>query len=315
MVSARAVAPLVVALCGLAAFLQGCGGGGGGGSDDLVTLAGNTKDLSTLVTALTDAGLVDTLSGAGPFTVFAPTNEAFAALPPAQLTYLLNTKAELQKVLEYHVVSGAVKSGDLKNGEEVKTLEGANVTVKITTAANATTIKINDATVKTANVEASNGVVHIINQVLLPPGFKIPTIPEVAAANNFTTLLTALEAANLGTTLSGAGPFTVFAPTNAAFAAVPNIAAILKDIPELKKILEYHVVAGEDLSSQLKDGEQVETLEGQKVNITISGSDVSVNTAKVIKANVVAGNGVIHVIDAVLIPSGKMIQKPKVIVV
>merc|ERR1712106_342110 len=161
-------------------------------SNDLVTLAGNTKDLSTLVTALTDAGLVDTLTGAGPFTVFAPSNEAFNALPAAQLTYLLNTKDELQKVLKNHVVSGDVKSGDLKNDEEVKTLEGAKVTVAITTDANATTIKINDATVTTPNVEASNGVVHIINKVLLPPGFKIPSIPEVAAEANFTTLMTAL---------------------------------------------------------------------------------------------------------------------------
>merc|ERR1712086_881719 len=123
-----------------------------------------------------------------------------------------------------------------------------------------------------------------------------------AAEDNFTTLLTALSAADLAATLKGDGPFTVFAPTNAAFAAVPNIKAILKDIPELTKILKYHVVASEVLSSQLKDGEQVETLEGQKVNITISGSDVSVDKAKVVKANVVAGNGVIHVIDAVLIP-------------
>merc|ERR1712086_17815 len=112
--------------------------------------------------------------------VFAPSNEAFNALPAAQLIYLLNTKDELQKLLEYHVVSGDVKSGDLKNDEEVTTLEGANVTVTITTDANATTIKINGATVTTPNVEASNGVVHIINKVFLPPGFKIPTIPEVA---------------------------------------------------------------------------------------------------------------------------------------
>merc|ERR1712123_560550 len=108
------------------------------GSEDLVTLAGHTQDLSTLVTALTDAGLVDTLSGAGPFSVFAPSNEAFNALPAAQLTYLLNTKDELQKVLKYHVVSGDVQSGDLKNDEEVTTLEGANVTVTISTDANAT---------------------------------------------------------------------------------------------------------------------------------------------------------------------------------
>jgi len=248
------------------------------------------------------AGLVGTLSAKGPFTVFAPSNEAFAAVPPAQLTYLLNTKDQLVKVLEYHVVSGDVKSGDLKNGEQVPTLEGSNLTVSITGEGNATTIKINTATVTTANVAASNGVVHIINKVLLPPGFSIPTIPELAASANLTTLVTALQDANLVATLGGAGPFTVFAPTNEAFAAVPNISKILKDIPTLTKILQYHVVSGEDLAASLKDGQELTTLEGQTVKITISGSDVSVNNAKVVKADVVAGNGVVHVIDAVLIP-------------
>jgi len=260
------------------------------------------------------------LSGAGPFTVFAPSNKAFMALPAAQLTYLLNTKVDLKEVLEYHVVSGDVQSGDLKNDEEVTTLEGEEVRVKLLQMFNITTIKINDATVTKPNMEASNGVVHIINKVLLPTNFIFPTIFEVAARNNFTTLMTALDAADLAATLKGDGPFTVFAPTNAAFAAVPNISAIMKDIPELKKILMYHVVEGEVLSSQLKDGDQFKTLEGQNVSITISGSDVSVDKAKVVKANVVAGNGVIHVLDAVLIPpkkagviSGKM--TPKVLVV
>merc|ERR1712194_727740 len=181
-------------------------------------IAEKTSDLSTLVTALQAAGLVDTLAGSGPFTVFAPTNEAFAAVPAAELKYLLNNKTALTEVLEYHVASGKVLSTDLSDGEKIKTLEGEDVTVTIT---NGTTVKIDDATVQTANVEASNGVVHIIDKVMIPPGFTAPTIPELAASANLTTLVAAITAAKLGATLSGAGPFTVFAPTNDAFTALP----------------------------------------------------------------------------------------------
>jgi len=241
-------------------------------------------------------------------TVFAPTNEAFAAVPPAELKYLLNNKTALTAVLEYHVASGKVLSTDLSNGEEIPTLQGENVTVTITSTTNETSVKIDNATVKTANVEASNGVVHIIDQVMIPPGFTAPTIPELAAAANLTTLVAAVTAAKLGATLSGAGPFTVFAPTNEAFAALPDgvLTALLKpaNIADLVKVLEYHVVSSEVLKIDLKNGQEVKTLEGQDVNITIAGSNVSVNAAKVIEANVFAVNGVVHVINSVLLPPG-----------
>jgi len=313
----RAVLPLVVTLVSSSIFLQGCGGGGGDSTTTTTTLIGpntipgiaeKTADLFTLVTALQTAGLVDILAGSGPFTVFAPNNEAFAAVPPAELKYLLNNKTALTAVLEYHVASGKVLSTDLSNGEEIPTLQGENVTVTITNTTNETSVKIDNATVTTANVEASNGVVHIIDQVMIPPGFTAPTIPELAAAANLTTLVAAVTAAKLGATLSGAGPFTVFAPTNEAFAALPDgvLTALLKpaNIADLIKVLEYHVVSGEVLRTDLKNGQEVKTLEGQDVNITIAGSNVSVNAAKVIEANVFAVNGVVHVINSVLLPPG-----------
>jgi len=174
------------------------------------------------------------------------------------------------------------------------------------TTTNTTVVKVEDATVEKANVKASNGVVHVIDEVLVPSGFSklLKNIPEVATAAKFTTLVKAVGVANLSSTLSGAGPFTVFAPTDAAFAALPNgtLDKLLKDPKELAKVLEYHVVAGEFTSKDLKDG-PVKTVEGQSVTIKISsGSDVSVNKAKVTKADVFAVNGVIHVIDAVLTP-------------
>lgn len=316
MASVQVALAVVIAFFGLSSFLQGCGGGSsGGGSNAIPTVAEGQADLSTLVSALKAADLVKTLSGKGPFTVFAPTNKAFSAIPTAELTYLLapEQKDTLTKLLEYHVASGSLESSDLKNGEQIKTLEGDNVTISITvvkhntsnTTTNTTVVKVEDATVEKANVKASNGVVHVIDEVLVPSGFSklLKNIPEVATAAKFTTLVKAVGVANLSSTLSGAGPFTVFAPTDAAFAALPNgtLDKLLKDPKELAKVLEYHVVAGEFTSKDLKDG-PVKTVEGQSVTIKISGSDVSVNKAKVTKADVFAVNGVIHVIDAVLTP-------------
>jgi len=313
---ALVIAPLFAGL-----LLQGCGGGGGGGGggaaggdNPIPKLAGTQADLSTLVTALKDAGLVDTLSGKGPFTVFAPVNAAFADLPNATLAYLLHDKAALTKVLEYHVASGSVLSSALKNGEKIPTLEGADVNVTITTKDNKTTVMINTATVTTADVKATNGVVHIINKVLIPPGLSVPTIPAVAKAAGLKTLLAAVGAAKLGATLSGPGPFTVFAPTDDAFKALPKGALDALLLPAnmglLVKLLEYHVVSGEVAAGDLKNGEHVKTLEGQDVNITIAGSTVSIDKAKVTQANVYAGNGIVHVINAVMLPPGFPVPTP-----
>jgi len=137
------------------------------GGEDIVALAQGNKDLSTLVKAVTAAGLAPTLQGEGPFTVFAPTNEAFAALPPAELNRLLKpaNKDELANILTYHVAEGDVKSSDLKNGQMIKTVQGGELKVTI---ADDGTVKVGDATVVTPDVEASNGTVHVIDTVLIP---------------------------------------------------------------------------------------------------------------------------------------------------
>merc|ERR1712166_1182229 len=192
---------------------------------NIVELAIATPDFSTLVTALKAGALVDTLSGKGPFTVFAPTNEAFAKLPAATLTHLLdpaNVK-ELDALLEYHVVSGAAAFvKDLKDGETIKTVEGDDVSIRVNPyGPDEPAVVINiGSTVVYADIAASNGVIHGIDTVLTIPPHK--TIVDVAAATpDFSTLVTALKAGGLVDTLSGAGPFTVFAPTNEAFAKLP----------------------------------------------------------------------------------------------
>jgi transforming growth factor-beta-induced protein len=167
---------------------------------------------------------------------------------------------------------------------------------------------INDATVTTPDVKASNGVVHIINKVLIPADFTAPNIPALAQSANLTTLVAAVTAGNLSAALSG-GPLTVFAPTNAAFAALPAgvLDALLKpeNLKSLQQVLEYHVHSGEVTAADIKSGEQqVDTLEGSMLNITKTGSKVQVNSATVTLADQFAINGVVHVIDAVLLPPG-----------
>lgn len=134
---------------------------------DIVALAQGNQDLSTLVQAVTAADLVGTLQGDGPFTVFAPTNEAFAALPPAELKRLLKpaNQEELANILTYHVVAGDVKAADLKDGQMVETVQGGKLKVDI---ADDGTVKVGGATVVQPDVEASNGTVHVIDTVLVP---------------------------------------------------------------------------------------------------------------------------------------------------
>merc|ERR1712100_794607 len=143
-------------------------------SQNIVQLASATADLSTLVAAVKAGGLVDTLSSTGPFTVFAPTNEAFAKLPKQTLDFLLKpeNKAKLVDILTYHVASGSVHAADLKNGEKIKTVEGKQVEARIFGSGKNSYVFINNARVTTADVDASNGVVHIIDSVLIPQAIQ-----------------------------------------------------------------------------------------------------------------------------------------------
>merc|ERR1719171_1767543 len=157
-------------------------------TQNIVELASATPDLSTLVSAVKAGDLVDTLSGTGPFTVFAPTNEAFAKLPKATLDFLLKpeNKAKLVDILTYHVAAGAVHAADLTNGEKITTVEGKQVEARIF-GSKGEYVFINNARVTTADVDASNGVVHIIDKVLIPPATQL----EIDAAQNIVQLAAA----------------------------------------------------------------------------------------------------------------------------
>jgi len=277
---------------------------------NIVQVAESVPTLSTLVTAVKAGNLVNTLSAPGELTVFAPNDDAFNRIPKLVLAGLLNPAnvKELDKILELHIVVGKVLASDLTNGQKIKTVAGGVLTVSITTAG----IFIgSDGTpasrVITPNVLAKNGVVHIVDHVLLPSLLPGKTIPQIAEGNpQLSTLVTALQAGGLVDTLSGAGPFTVFAPTNAAFDKLP--AGVLSNLlkPEnkaqLDDLLTYHVVSGAVFAKDLKDGEMVKTIEGNSLEVRLAGNIILIDSAEVITADVKASNGVVHIIDGVLIP-------------
>jgi len=376
----------------------------------IVDIAAANADFSTLVSLMQMAGLVDTLNGPGPYTVFAPTIEACAALPESTVAWLTaeENKDALVKVLTYHVVSGNVMSSDLVAGD-VATVEGTSVAISLSP------VMINTANVITADIKASNGVIHVVDSILIPDGvlpeveiktkeiswlkgFKdlsaratsvdagtvlnfswqgyhdvlvLPTKaafdacdftnavslgdvspvsytvtdttyfacsvpghcpggqkleasvsttvaavmdaePELSSVTGvamgdetFSSLVSLVQMAGLAATLSGPGPFTVFAPTNEAFAALPESTIAWLTAEENKdalvKVLTYHVVSGKVMSSDLVAGD-VATVEGQSVAVSLA--PVMINTANVITADIKASNGVIHVVDSVLIPNG-----------
>ena len=264
----------------------------------------NSDDHETLEAAVIAADLAGTLSGEGPFTVFAPTDDAFDALPEGALDALLaDPSGDLTDILLYHVVGDSVMSGMLSDGMKVETLHGDSVTVTISDGK----VYINEAMVTLADIVAGNGVVHVIDAVLLPPTEPIPAtvVDVIVNSDDHETLEAAVIAADLAGTLSGEGPFTVFAPTDAAFAALPEgtLDALLADPSgDLTDILLYHVVGDSVMSGMLSDGMKVETLFGDSISVMISEGNVYINDAMVTVADIVAGNGVVHVIDAVLIP-------------
>ena len=265
----------------------------------VVDIAVNSPIHTTLVAAVSAAGLVPTLQGEGPFTIFAPTDAAFAALPAGTIDALLaDPQGELTQILLYHAVAGNALSSDLTDGQEIATINGKTVMVKI----EAGVVYINNVQVTVADLLADNGVVHVIDAVILPPS----TVVDIAVNSPIhTTLVAAVSAAGLVPTLQGEGPFTIFAPTDAAFAALPagTIDALLADPQgELTQILLYHAVAGNALSSDLTDGQEIATINGKTVMVKIEAGVVYINNVQVTVADLLADNGVVHVIDGVLLP-------------
>lgn len=298
---------------------------------DVLTYLAEDPDgrFTTLVAAIEAADLGDVLSSEGPFTVFAPTNDAItSSLESLGLSAadLLGNSDLLTQILQYHVVPGRYFFRNLSGGATLDTaLEGAT----LTTAQSAGIFSVNDVTISDVDGLASNGVVFAIDSVLLPPGVPAaepaveptaepavaqerPNIPAYLAEDpdgRFTTLLAAVEAAGLGETLSGEGPFTVFAPTNDAIASTLEFlglspADLLGNSDLLNQILQYHVVPGRYFFRNLSGGATLDTVQGAPLTTAQFAGTFSVNNATISDVDGTASNGVVFAIDSVLLPPG-----------
>ncbi len=313
-------------------------------TSNIVQLASATPNLSALVAAIgqADAGLATTLSGTGPFTVFAPTDAAFTALLNAlgddyNSLADFDTQAEkdlLRDILLYHVIPAEVKSTDLAAGNVSTAFSGNNIQV----IASGSSFVLGDASgvnanITAADVAATNGVVHIIDKVLLPQSAidfvnslgeepELNIVETALTVPDLSLLVAALIQADAGLVevLSSEGSFTVFAPTNAAFAALLDALGdeynSLEDFDTeaekelLAKVLTYHVVSGAAaLSTDLSEGQMIPTVQGEDVTVSLESGvfikdkqAAEVEAAEVVMADVLTSNGVVHVIDKVLLP-------------
>ena len=263
-----------------------------------------SEDHTTLAAAVQAAGLVQTLNAAGPFTVFAPTDAAFALLPEGTVESLIaDTTGALANILTHHVIGGTTLSTDLYDGMMITTVAGTELMV----SSDSNGVYIDGAMVTIANLTADNGVVHVINAVLLPEAeVESNTVVDIIFGSpNHLLLAGAVVASGLAETLSGDGPFTVFAPTDSAFALLPEglVETLLEDPSgQLTTILMHHVYGGSALSTDLSDGMMVTTLAGTELEVEIDTNGVYIGGAMVVIADLTADNGVVHVIDAVLVP-------------
>ncbi len=307
-----------LAALGLVASLAACGGSDDDHPPGNIVQVAQSSNLTALGAAVTKAGLATALTDPGAsLTVFAPTDAAFGALA-TQLGFASATAmvealpAEaLASILTYHVLPTRKTAADLVAGGTTQptlyTFEGTSAPLTLSTTGG---VKITDAVlasanVTTADVPASNGVVHVIDKVLVPPG--VLNIVQMAQANPiFSTLVGAVVATNLQGTLSGAGPFTVFAPTNDAFAAIQATVAGLSTA-QLTQVLTYHVLPARVLAANIPFGTPVATVEGQTITINAGTpptiTDTTATPAPIVATDVRARNGVIHVIGKVLIPA------------
>lgn len=277
----------------------------------IVETAVAAGSFETLAAALGAAGLVDTLNSKGPFTVFAPTDAAFAKLPEGTVKGLLKpeNKDKLQAILKFHVISGKVGLSEALKAGEAKTVQGEPVTIGFSEGQ----VRVNGASLQTADLQASNGVIHVIDSVLLPPAPKNDIASVAKQSGQFKTLLAAVDAAGLGKVLTGSSPVTVLAPTDAAFKALPKgtVESLLKseNRSKLQSILSLHVVKGEVSAGDALNAGRAKSVSGGGLKFAIDDGTFKVNGTTIVKTDIQCDNGVIHVIDAVLLPVEKKTSK------
>lgn len=265
----------------------------------------NNNDLSTLANALQKAGLDQDLNDENAtFTVFAPRNSAFDGV---DVDELLNDADLLSEVLEYHVVSGqAIQAGDIQDGQTVETVEGDTLELTV----DGSSVQVNGAPVTSADVPASNGVVHVIDGALLE---TVDVVDRATVTSQLSTLADAINAAGLDGSNSALrnDAVTVFAPIDSAFAPL-DVDELVGDSQILNRVLTHHVISGKTTSGDLSGGETPTTLEGGTLQINVNSGTVTVNGIPVTTADIQTENGVVHVIDGVLLERLDAVQRATV---
>jgi transforming growth factor-beta-induced protein len=272
------------------------------GLPDIIEAALATDSLSTLATAIKAAGLVEALQSEGPFTVFAPTNDAFAKLPAGTVATLLKPENinQLRSVLLFHVAKGTYGAKDVTRLSGLETLQGQRVSFD----ASRKGVTVDGAGVVSADIQVQNGVIHVVDTVLLPSSNNIVSVAQEAGM--FNTLLAAAKAAGLVGVLTGSEPVTVFAPTDEAFAKLPagTVESLLKpeNKDQLAAILAYHVVPGRVYAKDALSAGRARTAQGSEVVIDMINGKLKIDSANVIANDIDASNGVVHIIDSVILP-------------
>ncbi len=267
----------------------------------IVETAQAAGSFETLLTACKEAGLVSALSGPGPYTVFAPTDAAFGKIDSNTLGLLLKpeNRAKLQTILKYHVVSGQLSTADLITSRGLTTLSGQRVDLAVQSGG----LSVDSSKIVQGDIKCTNGVIHVIDSVIMP---EFKNVAEIATAAKFNTLVAAVKAAGLLEVVAGPGPITVFAPTDQAFAKLPKgtVESLLKpeNRQQLVGILKYHVVPGRVYADQALRAQSAKTAQGKALNFGLKDGVFKVNESQLQKVNIEASNGVIHVIDSVLLP-------------
>ncbi|BBM81821.1 fasciclin domain-containing protein [Candidatus Uabimicrobium amorphum] len=267
---------------------------------NILETAQQTNQFNTLLTAIQKSGLQNTLEGDGPFTVFAPTDEAFAKIPQETLQKVLDDKATLVNILTYHVIAEKLNSWEILDKRSLKTVNGQ----LLAPTYDGNNLQIQKANITTVDIKCDNGVIHVIDNVMMPVLENIAVI--ATNAKIFNTLVAAVEKAGLLEALTGEGTLTVFAPTDEAFAKIPQqqIEQLLQDknADKLVALLKYHVLGESLYARDLLKAQNRATLLGQTLNFSYENGNTLVEKVVISKPNVVASNGIIHIVDQVLIP-------------
>ncbi len=269
---------------------------------NVVEVAATQPQLSTLVAAIKAAGLADDLASADSITVFAPTNEAFERLPKGTVERLLRpeNRHELQRILKYHVSAGELRAREAARQVSADTLAGPRVSIQ----QRGDTLEIDAARVIAADIDGKNAVVHLIDRVLLPPDMNIAETAE--RVGSFSKLLAAADAAGFLDDLRGRGPYTVLAPTDRAFSKLPTktVSSLLEpgNREALRRVLRNHIIKGRVFADEAVAARSTTNAAHEQLRFALADGRLKVNGVTVRRTDVQARNGIIHVIDEVLVP-------------